>query len=789
MKVTKLLRASLLAFAACTAAGLYSAVQAADSPPRDGSVLPIPAAAFKGKVGITYQSSTPDFPAAVKAPAGAPNVLLILLDDVGFGAVSAFGGLVDTPELDKLAERGLRYNRFHVTALCSPTRAALLTGRNHHAVGNGIITELANGYDGYHSLWGPESASIAEVLGFNGYSTAAFGKWHNTPDWETSPVGPFTRWPTGKGFDYFFGFQGGEVSQYEPQLFENTSAVEPSKTPEQGYHLTEDLADRAIGWLRTQSSLAPEKPRFVYFAPGATHAPHHAPKEWIEKFKGKFDKGWDAYREETFARQKKLGVIPANAKLTPRPAELPAWDSFDADAKRLFARQMEVYAGFLAHTDHEVGRLIQAAREVPGGENTMVIYITGDNGGSAEGGMVGTSNNMATQNGIPDSVKAQLLVLDELGGPKHENHFAVPWAWAINTPFQWTKQAASHLGGIRNGTVIAWPGRIMDEGAVRTQYSHVVDIAPTIYEAAGIRMPMVVQGAKQTPLAGMSLLYSLSDGNAESRRTTQYYEIFSNRSIYKDGWMASARHGVPWEIVKRGKTDIMADRWELYHLDQDYSQAVDFADSYPGKLEELQAAFDAEAKANHVYPLDDRAMERLLDPMRPSLVRDRSRFSYYPGTVRIPEGSAPNLKMRSHRISTEIAIPVTGAEGVIVAQGGSAGGFTLYVKDGYLTYENNFFGKKSDVLRAASKLSSGTVRVAFEYTQNSKDWAGGGTGKLFIDGRQVAEGDFTHVVPGRFSATETFDVGADMGSAVSTAYHAPFRFTGQMGKLDVEILD
>jgi arylsulfatase len=779
-----IIRATALALTLQTLQAAFTLAFAADDP---GRILPIPAPAFNGKIGETFKTSTPDFPEPVKAPAGAPNVLLILLDDVGFGAMSTFGGLVQSPELDRLADHGLRYNRFNTTALCSPTRAALLTGRNHHDVGSGMITELAMGYPGYNSMWGPESATIAEVLKNHGYSTAMFGKWHNTPDWETSAAGPFTRWPTGKGFDYFYGFMGGETSQWEPQLYENTVTVEPQKTPEQGYHLSQDLADRAIHWVQSQNSVAPNRPWFVYWAPGAAHAPHHAPKEWIDKYKGRFDKGWDAYREEVFAQQKKMGVIPADAKLTPRPEQLPAWDSMTADGKKVFARQMEAYAGFLAYTDYEAGRMLKSVRELPGGENTMVIYITGDNGGSAEGSMVGTLNNMATQNGIADSIENQLAVLDELGSPKHENHFAVPWAWAIDTPFQWMKQVGSHLGGTRNGMVISWPGHIKEEGGLRGQYSHVVDIAPTIYEAAGIQAPEQVSGAKQTPLNGVSLLYSLNDAKAADRHTVQYYEMFGSRAIYANGWMASARHGLPWEMLNR-KGDFESDRWELYHLSEDYSQANDIAAQNPGKLKELQALFDKEAKANHVYPLDDRWIERGMDQTRPSLVRGRTSFSYYQGTVRIPEGSAPNTKMRSHRISTSFEVPAGGVEGVIAAEGGSSGGWTLYVKDNHLVYENNFFGKSSDVLRSAEPLPAGKVNVVFEYTQQSKEWAGGGVATLKVNDQDVAHGPIAHMVPGRFSATETLDIGEERGSTVSHAYETPFRFTGKLDKVKIDLL-
>lgn len=754
---------------------------------RNGSELPLPAAPFKGHIGTTYKDSTPDFPLPLHAPKGAPNVLLVLLDDIGFAGTGTFGGNIETPQLDKLADSGLRFNRFHTTALCSPTRSALLTGRNHHEVGNGMITELSEGYPGYNSMWGRDSASIAEVLKGHGYNTAAFGKWHNAPDWETSPAGPFDRWPTGKGFEYFYGFFGGESSQWEPQLYQNTTPVEPPTTPEQGYHMTTDLADRAINYVQTHASVAPDKPWFVYWAPGAAHAPHHAPKAYIDKYKGKFDGGWDAYRVAAFEKQKQLGVIPADAKLTPRPKELPAWDSLSDNEKKVFARQMEVYAGFVDQTDHEAGRLLDAVHQLPGGDNTLVIFITGDNGGSAEGSMIGTLNNMATQNGIPDSVDAQLAVLDELGSPKHENHFAVPWAWAIDTPFQWMKQIASHLGGIRNGMVISWPGHIQQPGGVRSQFSHVIDIAPTIYEAAGISAPEKVDGAKQTPLAGSSLMYALNQPKAAERHTVQYFEMFGNRAIYHDGWLASARHGVPWEMLDR-KKGFDQDQWELYNLNEDYSQSTDLAAQQPQRLKALQALFDKEARANQVYPLDDRWIERAMGKGRPSLTRGRTDFVFYQGSVRIPEGSAPNTKMRSHRISTRLTVPANGVEGVIAAQGGIAGGWSLYVKNNQLTYVNNFFGKHSDVLKAQGTLPAGEVDVVFEYTQQSKAWAGGGSARLLVNGQQVAEGQFEHVVPGRFSATETLDIGEERGSPVTEDYHTPFRFNSTMTPVQFKLL-
>ena len=719
-------------------------------------------------------------------PKGAPNVLIILVDDLGFAGTQPYGGLIPTPNIDAFAAQGLIYNEVHNTALCSPTRGALLTGRNHHQLGMGSITELATGYPGYNSVWGQDNASIAEVLRYHGYSTAAIGKWHDTPDWETSAAGAFYRWPTGKGFDYYYGFQGGETSQYYPQLFLNTRPVEPAKTPEQGYTLNEDLADKAIAWLNEQQSLAPDKPWFLYYATGAMHAPHHVPQSYIDCFRGKFDMGWDKFRELVFANQKKLGVVPESAKLSARPEELPSWDSLSADQKRLYSRQMEVFAGFMVQTDEQIGRVIDTVRQSPHGDNTLIIYVLGDNGCSAEGGLNGTLNNMATQNGFPDDVAAMLKSIDEIGGPKHENHFSVGWAWALDTPFQWTKQVASHFGGTRTGFMVTWPTRIKAKREVRSQWHHVIDVAPTIYEAIGIDMPDTVNGIKQVPLAGVSMIYTFDDATAPSRHTTQYFEIMGNRAIYHDGWIAAARHGVPWILIGK-KGDFENDKWELYDLANDFSEANNVASTNPDKLRELQALFKSEARKYSVYPLDDRFSERGVVPDRPSLTRGRNEFVYLPGTVRVPEGTAPNVKARSHRITAEFEVPKGGARGVIVAAGGS-GGYSLFVKDGQLMYENNFFGKERDLIRSKDKLPTGNVTAVFEYTHEATDYGGGGTGRLLVNGKQVGEAKFAHVPPVRYSATESFDVGMDLGEAASTQYEAPYPFTGKLKQVKFELL-
>ncbi|MCB1499524.1 MAG: arylsulfatase [Bauldia sp.] len=550
------------AIAALTLAALCGAAASQDvTPPMDGSVLPIPQASFGGVVKPTYVGSQPDYPQPVQAPEGAPNIVLILIDDLGFGQPGTFGGPVPTPALDALAEEGLRYTRMHTTAICSATRAALLTGRNHHQSGFGSITELATGYPGYNSLWPRETASIAEILRANGYSTSAFGKWHNTPGWETSPIGPFDRWPTSLGFEYWYGFHGGETSEWEPRLFRNTVPVEPPKRPDEGYHLTVDLVDETIAWIDEQKSIAPDKPFFVYFAPGAVHAPLHVGKEWADRFSGQFDQGWDVVREETLARQKALGLVPANTDLTRRPDEIDAWDSLDDNARKVFARHQEVFAGFVAQTDHEIGRLLDAIRALPNADNTLIFLIAGDNGPSAEGTTTGTINNTMTLNGIPDSVVNQLPKIDEIGGPAHDNHYPVGWAWAGSAPFQWMKRVPSHFGGTRNGMIISWPARIADKGGIRTQFHHVIDIAPTLLEAAGIKEPDVVDGVSQVPMAGVSMEYSFADADAPGRRVTQYFETGGHRAIYHDGWVAASFHGVPWNLT--GSLGFDHNEWQL----------------------------------------------------------------------------------------------------------------------------------------------------------------------------------------------------------------------------------
>ncbi|MCK9984446.1 MAG: hypothetical protein AzoDbin1_00918 [Azoarcus sp.] len=728
---------------------------------------------------------TPAWPQAPKPTADAPNIVVVLLDDVGFAATGTFGGPTDTPALDRLAAEGLRYNQFHTTALCSPTRAALLSGRNAHRVGFGTVTEIGNSQPGYNAFWQKSVASLPEILRRSGYSTAAFGKWHNTPEWEVSPVGPFDRWPTGLGFDYFYGFMLAEASQWEPPLYRNTTPVEPERAPKDGYQVTTALVDDAIRWAQTHDSVAPDKPYFLYFAPGAAHAPHHVTPEWIAKYRGRFDQGWDRLREESFARQKALGVIPADAVLTPRPKELPAWDSLSAEQKKLYARQAEVYAAFLAQTDFEVGRLIETLRKGPKGDNTLVFYVVGDNGASAEGGLDGSEDNMAAVfSGLGTDVARQLSNIDRLGGPDFDNHFASAWAWAFDTPFQWTKQIASHFGGTRNPLVVSWPARIRDRGGLRSQFGHVNDIAPTIYDVLGIRFPEVVDGVAQEPLDGASLAASFADATAPSQHRRQYFELSGNRAIYKDGWVAAAFHAVPWSLKR--SSDFAQDGWELYDVSNDFSQARDLADKHPEKLAELKALFDEEARRNKVFPLSNGFREDITTPdaRRPSVAGDAREFVYRGDTPRLPVAATPTL-LGAHRIKANIDVPADGGHGVILADGGRYGGFVLYAQDGRLVYEHNFFGRERTLITSTQPLPAGAVEVAFDYEPQGRGPWGGGIGRLTINGKPAGEGRIARV--GLPSYVDTFDIGADRGSPVSHAYAAPGSFSGKVRDVTVTL--
>ncbi|MHC2797442.1 arylsulfatase A-like enzyme [Mesorhizobium jarvisii] len=758
-------------------------------------VLPQPQQAFQGKIGRTAKDSVPDFPKGVEAPKGAPNVLLILTDDVGFGASSTFGGPIPTPSFDRLAAEGLRYNDFNTTALCSPSRAALITGRNHHSCATGIVMEMATGYPGYNSLMPKSCATIARVLEGNGYSTAWFGKNHNVPDWQTSQAGPFDLWPTGLGFQYFYGFLGGDTDQWHPALFENTRPVLEPEHGDHNYILDHDLADHTINWMREQKAVAPQKPFFAYYAPGSAHAPHQAPKDWIAKFKGKFDQGWDKQREETLERQKKLGIVPANTKLTPRPSEIPAWDSLSSDQKRLYAHMMEVYAAALAYCDDQVGRVLNAVDDLGERDNTLVIFVQGDNGASAEGSLQGTTNEISRMlNGVTEDMPYLMSMIDKLGGPETFNHYPVGWAHAMNTPFQWTKQVASHFGGVRNGMVISWPKRIKHKGEVRTQFTHLIDVMPTILEAAGIQLPDEIDGAKQKPIEGTSMVYTFDDAQAKERHTTQYFELVGNRGVYSDGWMASTTPlRLPW-ITAAGVAPSPDDfKWELYHVAEDFSQANNVASKNREKLKQLQAAFDREAKKYNVYPLDSSFASRADPSIRPSLTRGRTEFTYYPGMVRIPEATAPDIKNKSYSITADVEIPTEGVSGVLVTQAGRFAGWGLLVLDGKPVFVHALSNQAQHKYRVASdqKLSPGKHTITFDFKYDGGGIGKGGTGILSVDGASVAKGRIDRTVGVRFSADETFDIGMDTGTPVIEDYadKMPFKFTGTIEKVSVRLGD
>lgn len=748
-----------------------------------GNKLPYDDPAFTGKIGKTYKESESAWPKFPEPKKGAPNVIIILLDDVGFGMTSTFGGSIPTPNLTKLADNGLRYNRFHTTAICGPSRAALLTGRNHHVSGNGFLAEWATGFPSYNTLMKKSTGTVAQVLKYNGINTSWFGKNHNTPDWETSAAGPFDRWPTSLGFDYFYGFNAGETHQYYPVLFENTVPIEPTKTPEQGYHFMTDMTDRAINWIQLQKTMQPDKPVFMYFAPGAAHAPHHSPKEWRDKFKGKFDYGWDKEREITFERQKKMGIIPSDAKLSPRIDDVPTWDSRSDKEKKFYSLLYENFAGYLSFTDHEVGRLIDAINQLPDADNTLIIYIVGDNGASAEGGLEGTINEIKGLNGISSTIDENLKKADEIGGPTTEPHFPIGWAFAGNTPFPWVKQVASHFGGSRNPMVISWPKVIKDKGGMRSQFIHLIDVMPTILEVEGLKAPEYINGIKQEPIDGQSFASTFTSKNAPEFRHTQYFEVFSNRAIYHDGWVATHQHTLPWkQDVAPGYAN---EKWQLYNIDKDFSEAEDVAAKYPDKLKELKQLFDKEAEKNKVYPLDDRGAQRLTIP-KPSPIEGRTKFVFHEGAIRIPETAAPNTKNCSWNMIANVETSSKGKDGVINAIGGLGAGYALYVKDGYPTFIYNFFESEIITIKSNKALRDGkaSIKVDFKYD-------GGGAGKgglytLYLNNEKVGEARIKGTVAGRFGI-DTFGIGEDTGSPVTENYKAPFKFEGHIDDVTIEI--
>ncbi|MDB5349316.1 MAG: atsA 16 [Planctomycetota bacterium] len=752
--------------------------------PRDVLPIPEPKRAPISTLDARNAKAPPRF--EVKAPARAPNVLIVLIDDMGFGQSSAFGGPIHMPTLDKLARGGLRYNKFHTTALCSPTRAALLSGRNHHVCNMGSITETATAFPGQTGQRPNSVAPLAEMLRLNGYSTAAFGKSHETAAWEVSPSGPTDRWPTRSGFDKFYGFIGGEANQWSPAIYEDMTRIEVPKDP--NYHLMTDLANQAIKWTNSQKALTPDKPFFTYFAPGATHAPHHVPKEWIARYKGQFDQGWDKVREETLARQIKLGVVPAGTKLAPKPEAIKDWDKLSADEKTLFARQMEVFAGFGEYADAEVGRVIQAIEDLGQLDNTLVFYIVGDNGASGEGTMNGLFNEATYFNGVPETVAEILKRIDELGGPNSYGHYAAGWAVAGDAPFTWTKQVAGSYGGTRNGMVVHWPKGIAARGEVRSQWHHVIDIAPTILEAAGLPEPKVVNSTPQTPIEGVSMLYTFADAKAKDRHRTQYFEIFGNRGIYHDDWLAHTVHRAAWEMTPRHP--LLEDRWELYHVDEDFSSANDLAAKQPEKLKELQALFLKEAIKNHVLPLDDRAIERTNAALagRPDLMAGRTSLTVYEGMLGMTENVFINAKNRSHTITAEVQVPKGGANGVILSQAGRFGGWSLYVKDGKPAYAYNYLGLSSSRVAAPTPLPEGKVTVRFEFTYDGGGPGKGGKGTIFVNGEKVAEGRIDKTQGYIFSADEGADVGLDGETPVTDDYkQGDNRFTGKISKVTIEL--
>jgi len=762
---------------------------AAPSPSLDRTVLPIqePPRPVITELDARNVKTPPHF--SVQAPAGAPNVVIVLIDDMGFGVPGTFGGPVPMPTLDGLAQQGLRYTNFHTTALCSPTRAALKSGRNHHTVNMAFITEMATSLPGATGQIPNATAPLAETLRLNGYSTAAFGKWHETASWEASVSGPFDRWPTHQGFDKFYGFIGGETNQWAPYLYDGVAPVELPDDP--NYHFMADMTDKAVAWIKYQKALTPDRPSFIYFAPGATHAPHHVPQEWIAKWKGKFDQGWDKLREETLARQIKLGVVPPGTKLAPKPPAIRDWDKLSPDEKRLFARQAEVYAAYADYTDYHVGRMLQAFADVGQADNTLVFYIAGDNGTSGEGGHNGMFNEYTYFNAVPENVPDMLKKIDQWGGPETYPHMAAGWAVALDAPFGWMKQVPSDFGGTRNGMVVHWPKGIQSKNGIRTQFSHVIDVAPTILEAIGLPEPKIVNGTPQIPMEGTSLVFSFEDPKAKERHTTQYFEISGNRAIYHDGWFARTIHRAPWETTPRHP--LTEDTWELYDVRSDFSLANDVAAKHPKKLAELQELFLAEAKKHHVLPLDDRLLERMDAALvgRPDLMHGRTSLTLAEGMTGMMEAVFINVKNRSKTITAEVEVPEGGGNGTILAQGGRFGGWSLYVKDGVPGYTYNFLGLQRTDITSGKPLAPGKATVRFQFDYDGGGPGKGGTGTLFVNGEKVGEARIPHTQAGIFSADETADVGIDLGTPVAEAIGAEHKskFTGHIPKVTVEVVN
>jgi arylsulfatase A-like enzyme len=790
--------------ASVTAAGAVAAQQKTGAPGApdatttiDGKYLPPPPSKFDGTINLDAAESRPYWPPQVVPPRGAPNILLIMTDDQGYGACGTFGGVIPTPALDRIARMGLRYTQFHSTALCSPTRAALITGRNHHSVGFGVISEQSTGYPGYDSVIGPDNATIGSILQQNGYATSWFGKNHNTPSYRYSVAGPFDQWPSGMGFEYFYGFLGGETDQWTPYLFQNTTQISPW-IGKPGYNLTTDLADEAIAHMQRLNAAAPDKPFFVYYVPGGTHSPHQPTKEWIERFKGKFDMGWNELREQIFANQKRLGVIPANTQLTPWPDDLKKWDTLTADEKRLFARQAEVFAAYVAYTDHEIGRVIQVVDDMRKLDNTLIIYISGDNGTSPEGTTVGTPNQYTAYNAIIDlPIAEQMKSYDAWGSAETYPHMAVAWSWAFDTPFKWTKEVASHFGGTRQGMAIAWPNRIKDAGGIRHQFHHIIDIVPTILEATGIPAPVMVNGIAQKPIEGVSMAYTFDKGNANapSTRTTQYFEMLGNRAIYHDGWIAATTPPAPpWLMGTAKMPDDVVNgyKWELYNLREDFSEYNDLATKMPDKLREMQERFLVEATRYNVFPLDNSVLTRVVTP-RPSATAGRSVFTYSSVMSGLPSSDAPSILNRSYTITAEVEVPEgralglstqDGAEGMLVTMGGRFGGYAFYLLRGKPVFVYNMLGLQRFRWEGQERLTPGKHLIVFDFHYDGPGFGKGGTGVLKVDDNEVARQTIPHTIPFVVTIDETFDVGIDTRTGVDDGdYRPPFRFTGKLNKV------
>ncbi len=751
-------------------------------------VLPVLAPEPSTYTELDVRNTEPPVPFNVTAPEDAPNVVIVLIDDLGLGATTTFGGPINTPTMDRLANDGLRYNNFHTTALCSPTRMALKTGRNHHTCNTGSIMETATAYPGNTGALPNSVAPLAEMLRLNGYSTAAFGKWHETAAWETSVSGPFDRWPTQQGFDKFYGFIGGETDQWAPLIYDGTKKINPPKM--ENYHFTTDMTNQAINWVKAQQSMTPDKPFFVYFATGAVHAPHHVSKEWSDKYKGKFDKGWDAVREETTAKMKSMGIIPENTNLPPKPEDIKDWDKLSKDEKKLFVRQAEVFAGFMEMTDYEIGRLMDAIDEIGEMDNTLIFFIAGDNGTSAEGGMVGMYNEMTYFNGVEEKVEDLIPLIDDWGLENTFPHMAAGWAVAFDAPFTWTKQVASDFGGTRNGMIIHYPDGIEENSGIRTQFSHVIDIAPTVLEIAGLPEPKVVNGVPQTPIEGTSLAYSFNDADAAERHTIQYFEMFGNRAIYNNGWFARTIHRAPWQTDNLPPLE--TDVWDLYYVDEDFSLYNNLAEEYPEKLEELKSLFMWQAQKYHVLPIDDRTIIRTNAALagRPDLLGDRKSLTLYEGMEGMMENTFMNIKNKSFSVTAELNIPKGGANGVILSQGGRFGGWSVYLKDGKPEFTYNFLGLERYVISSKKKLAEGLVTVKFDFVYDGDGLGKGGTTTIYVDGKAVADGRVEKTQPNIFSADETADVGLDNQTPVALGIgYGPeeTRFTGKIDKVIVAV--